>query len=244
MIAVEYFRFETWLQQSGLLTTDHLTGELVVHETSLRKCILLAAELQSLTMEYARVENHILAILGEVHHCLQELQQLRKKYAIARPHDASSSTGSSSGVTPVPRNTAEIPGVQPLFRNARVTNALSNDIRNRQWRSKAISFFRRVNFAWSLSEDTSDRDKIVSIVQTLKHCNDALRECLPPVDRRFADQLVNIKTLSLSSTSAELQGIGSAAHAQNGKCMTTSISLSCLRLDERTLIHRVFPRKS
>jgi hypothetical protein len=184
MIAVEFFRFETWLQQSGLLSTDLSTGNLVVHEISLRRSLLHAAEMQSLTMEYERVERHVLTIIGEVYHCLQQLEKFRSKYSLGAGDLVDA--GHAPDVAP-PVTTSAVPGVQPLFQNLRIANAVSKDLRSRQRRAKVVSFFRKVNFAWSLFEDTSDKEKIIAHVQTLKYCNDTLRECLPPVDRQIAD---------------------------------------------------------
>lgn len=62
---VEYFRFESWVQASGLVTEDHATGEPVVHEASLRRCILLAA-----SANWASVH------LNARHHCLAFLLPL------------------------------------------------------------------------------------------------------------------------------------------------------------------------
>ncbi|KAE8446531.1 hypothetical protein EG329_011863 [Mollisiaceae sp. DMI_Dod_QoI] len=208
LIAVQYFRFETWLQQSGLLTTDPVSQEFVVSEVSLRRAILLAADMQCLKMDYERVELHIYTILSQAHKCLQELQELRKKYALHDDDDANIVDASKQ--LKVGPNT-EIPAAVPLFQNRQVAEALSKDANIRQRRAKVVSFFRKVNFTWSFKDDTNDRDRIMAHIQTLKDFNDALRECLPPLQQQSVDRLVSLKTLALSSSASDLAGIGAAA---------------------------------
>jgi hypothetical protein len=208
-IAVQYFRFETWLQQSGLLAIDPVSLEFVVSEGALRRAILLVADMQSLNMDYERVERHIYTILGQAHQCLQKLEKLRDKYAL---HDGNDKNGfDTSSIPGKVRSNNEIPAAEPLFQNRQVAKALSKDASIRQSRTKVVSFFRRVNFTWSFTDDTNDRDRIMAHIQTLKDCNDALRECLPPLQQQAADRLVNLKTLALSSAPSDLKSISKAA---------------------------------
>jgi hypothetical protein len=152
LIAVQYFRFETWSQQSGLLAADPATRRIVVSEGALRRAILLAADMQDLRMDYERVGRHIYTILSQVHHCLQELRKLREKYGLHDRDDGKSLDASKPGEVWV--NT-EIPAAEPLSRNHQIAKALSKDASLRQARTKAISFLRRVNFAWSFKDDTT-----------------------------------------------------------------------------------------
>jgi hypothetical protein len=207
LIAVQYFRFETWLQQSGLLATDPVSGEFVVSEVSLRRAILLAADMQWLKMDYERVELHIYTILSQAHQCLQELQELREKYAL---HDGDdTNVVEASKPLKVGPNT-EISAAVPLFQNRQIAEALSKDANIRQRRARVVSFFRRVNFTWSFKDDTNDRNRIMAHIQMLKDFNDALRECLPPLQQQSVDRLVSLKTLALSSTPSDLAGISNA----------------------------------
>lgn len=233
LIAVEYFRFETWLQQSGLLVTDPVTGEFVVSESSLRRAILLAADTQSVTMDYDRVERHVLTVISQTYQCLQMLQKLREKYSLHDDIDhvnAAELTNSSTV-----RTNIEIPAADLLFQNSQVAAELSKDVNLRQRRAKAVSFFRRVNFTWSFKDDTNDRDRVMTHIQTLKACNDALRECLRPPERQTADRLVNMKTLALSASPSDLKGIGSAAstiHDQLHSQIYQAVMVKARRVDE------------
>ncbi|KAH6955723.1 hypothetical protein BKA56DRAFT_503555 [Ilyonectria sp. MPI-CAGE-AT-0026] len=211
LIAIEYFRFETWLQQSGLLVVEPGSGTLVVTESSLRRAILLAADAQF--MEYHRVENHVLTTLNQVYQCLLAIKKLRDKYSLKqadsgdniRTSDLTDSTNLGLEVT------TEIPGSVPLFHNTRVATAIVTDTNLRERRAKTMSFFRKVSFSWSLKDDSSDHNKITVHIQTLNSCNNTLRECLPPQQQHAADRLINVKALSLSDSPPELQGIGTAA---------------------------------
>ncbi|KAF9767616.1 hypothetical protein IL306_015198 [Fusarium sp. DS 682] len=209
LIAIEYFRFETWLQQSGLLTTDPVSREFVVSESSLRRAILLAADMQSVTMDYGRVKRHVLMVVSQAYQCLQMLQKLRDKYSLHDDIGHVNAPGLPNTLTV--QTNREIPAADPLFQNNQVAAELSKDVNLRQHRARTISFFRRVNFTWSFKDDTNDRDKVMTHIQTLKSCNDALRECLPPPQRQAADRLVNMKALALSASPSDLKGIGSAA---------------------------------
>lgn len=82
LIAVEYFRFESWVQASGLISKDPASGEPVVHDNSLQQCILLAADANWATLDYRTVEEAILGILSEIYRCLETLKNLRGKYAM------------------------------------------------------------------------------------------------------------------------------------------------------------------
>ncbi|KAJ4253867.1 hypothetical protein NW762_010264 [Fusarium torreyae] len=206
MIAIEYFRFETWLQQSGSLVTDLATGEFTIGESSLRRAILLASDARCLTMDYVRVERHVLMVISQAHRCLLMLQALREKYSL---HDKIDHADASDSATL--ETSQEIPSATSLFKNDRIGANIDRDAKLRQRRAKTVSFFRKVNFAWSFKDDMSDRAKVMEHVQTLKSCNDALLECLPMMQQDVADRLVNMKMLALSALPSDLEGLGSAA---------------------------------
>ncbi|GAB1315472.1 hypothetical protein MFIFM68171_05682 [Madurella fahalii] len=231
LIAVEYFRFETWLQQSGLLVTDAISREFVVSESSLRRAILLAAEMQSLN--YEPIERHVLTVISQAYQCLQILQKLREKYALHDEIGPVDRLGALNSLTL--RTNSEIPAANPLFLNSKVAAEVSKDINLRQRRARTVSFFRRVNFTWSLRDNTNDRDKVMAHIQTLKSCNDALRECLPPPQRQAADKLVNLKALALSASPSDLKGIGGAAstmHDQLHDQIYQAMMVKARRVDE------------
>ncbi|KAL6407536.1 hypothetical protein AUP68_08555 [Ilyonectria robusta] len=175
--------------------------------------MLLAADLQLGRMGYERVERHVYMIIGQVHQRLQELGKLRERYALR--DDVVTERVQASKPVKIGANN-EIPTAKPLFQNRQIAEALSKDARVRQRRTRVVSFFRRVNFTWSFNDDTNDRDSIMAHIQTLKDCNDALRECLPPLQQQAADRIVNLKTLALSSTPSDLRGIGNAASSSAG----------------------------
>lgn len=234
MIAIEYFRFETWFQQSGLLAVDPVSGQVLVKESSLRRAILLAADLQSMTMDYDRVEAHVLMVISQVYQCLQKLQELRDKYSL-RDDVAQDKTNIASTDTPSLPTNAEIPGAGPLFQNSQVAAWLAKDQITRRRRVKTISLFRKVNFTWTFNDDMNDRDQVMSLLQTLKSCNDTLRECLPPEQQQATDRLVNMKALALSNSSSDLNGIGAAASAVKDELhrqLTQAMMIKARRVDD------------
>ncbi|KAK4112956.1 hypothetical protein N656DRAFT_797511 [Canariomyces notabilis] len=235
LIAIEYFRFETWLQQSGLFVVDPVSRSLVVSESSLRRAILVAADAQGLTMEYHRVESHVLTVISQVYQCLQALQKLREKYSL-QDDNGNADTPSSPSPSDVGLGArSDLPGSLPLFRNPRVAAEVAKDMGLRQRRAKTTSFFRKVTFTWSLKDDTNDRDRVMAHIQTLKSCNDALRELLPQQQRHAADRLINVKALSLSESPSELRGIGgatSSVHNQLHDQIYQAMMVKARRVDE------------
>ncbi|KAI8671751.1 Protein kinase domain-containing protein [Fusarium keratoplasticum] len=228
LIAVEYFRFESWVQASGLVTKDPASGEPVVHDNSLRRCILLAADANWATLDYRTVEETILGILSEVYRCLEKLNKLRGKYAMHLTSGLSSSSippgQVSQGTAPSPASTPAPTGlhnVDPLFSSPRVAATLSRDTTIRQERSRAVSFFRKVNFAWSLSNDVSDRVKLEEALKTLRDLNDHLELILPSSSRsgngaEVTGRLVSLKMLSVTAEPTELRSIGEAMVTRAG----------------------------
>ncbi|KXJ84644.1 hypothetical protein Micbo1qcDRAFT_213677, partial [Microdochium bolleyi] len=183
LIAVEYFRFESWVQASGLITKDPLSGEPVVHDHSLRRCILLAADANWTTMDYQTVEEAILGILSEVYKCLEKINKLRG--------------------------------------NSRVATTLFRDATLQREQSRAVSFFRKVTFGWSLVDDTSDKAKLDETLKTLKDLNDRLESMLPSPNRcgngaEVARRYISLKMLSVAAEPTELQSIGKIMAAQAG----------------------------
>jgi hypothetical protein len=199
------------VQASGLVSRDPVSGEPVVQEHSLRRCILLAADANWATLDYRTVEETVVGILTEVYRCLERLNKLRGKYAMDL-------TPSRSQPSPLPVLTPAPTGlrnVDPLFSSPRVAGTLSRNATLRQERSRAVSFFRKVSFGWSVSDDTSDKAKIEEALKTLKDLNDRLEAILPPSNRTdngadLARRLVSLKVLSVAADPTDLRSIGEA----------------------------------
>ncbi|KAL8304169.1 hypothetical protein RB597_004552 [Gaeumannomyces tritici] len=226
LIATEYFRFETWVQASGLVHKDAGSGEPILPEYALRRCILLAANANCATKDYKEVEEIVLRILTQVSMCLQKLNKLRGRYALdlTSPGPSPPPAGASAAVPPPPVSTG-VPSLDSFFSSSWASLALSRDAAIRQERSRTVSFFRKVNFSWSFSDDTSDRLKIEQTLATLKNLNDSLESILPPPSSRVGNngidltrKIINLKMLSMTAHPTELRAIGrtTAAHAGNG----------------------------
>jgi len=183
---VEYFRFESWVQASGLVTKDAASGEPVVHEASLRRCILLAATANWATMDYAKVETTVLGITSEVYKCLEQLNKLRGKYAMDLMSDLPARSPDPSVNPPAPAPTG-LGSADHLFRTPQVAAALSREESLRRNRSRTVGFFRKVTFGWSLSDDVSDKAKIEETLQRLRELNDRLEALLQPSSRGQSD---------------------------------------------------------
>lgn len=212
------------MQASGLISKDPVSGEPVVHDKSLQRCILLAADANWATLDYRAAEEAILGILSEVYRCLEKLNKLRGKYAMDLTSGLSSPS-TSLGQAQIPQGTAPSPAqppaptglrnVDPLFSSPRVAATLSRETTIRQERSRTVSFFRKVNFGWSLSNDISDRVKLEEALKTLRDLNDRLELILPSSNRsdngaEVTRRLVGLKMLSVAAEPTELRSIGEA----------------------------------
>ncbi|GKU11710.1 unnamed protein product [Fusarium langsethiae] len=138
------------LQASGLITQDPATGEPVIHDHSLQRCILLAADANWATLDYKTVEQTILRIISEVHRCLEKLDKLKKKYAMDLDSASTLSpippSQNSQAINPSLTAPAGRKNAHPLFSSPKVAATMSRDAIIWQQRSRAVSFFRKVNF--------------------------------------------------------------------------------------------------
>jgi len=239
MIAFEYFRFEMWIQQSGLMTVDD-TGNPTITDDSIRRCIQISSNLvagRPGPIDSDRFNSHILTIFGEVYGVLNNLKPLKMKYRIDST-DEGTEEPSNEPEPPASRERKRQRTNAPstIFDSSPVAEAIDNARRQRREQSSRVSFFKKVNFGWALTDDTSDRDKIAGLIKELKYWNDALREMLPPGERRFSDAVVSVRALSLSENNSELADIGNAAHAVGGQLyddICTACAIKAKRLQEQ-----------
>jgi hypothetical protein len=239
LIAIEYFRFESWVQTSGIISKDPASGEPVVHDNSLRRCILLAADANWATLDYRMVEEVILGILSEIYRCLETLNKLRGKYAMDLT-SASSPSSLPGQVSPTPAPTG-LRSVDTLFSSPRVATTLSQSTTSRREHNRTVSFFRKVNFDWSLSSDKSDKVKLEEALKTLMDLNDRLESILPSSSSlgngaEVTRRLVGLKMLSLAAEPTELRSIGEAVATQAGHIdlyreIHTATSIKAKRLE-------------
>lgn len=85
-----------------------------------------------------------------------------------------------------------------------------------------MSFFRKVNFSWSISDDASDRVKIEETLNTLRHLNDRLETIIPSSSRTdsgadLTRRLVGLKMLSITAEPTELRTIGEITATQGAR---------------------------
>ncbi|KAH0543150.1 hypothetical protein FGG08_002495 [Glutinoglossum americanum] len=235
MIAVEYLRFEMWIQQSGLLTAD-VSGDPAVTDCSVRKCIQ-AASIQTVgPIDIDRLESNILGIIGEVYHVLNNLQTLKKKYRIDSADGGTEGGTGELDPSPSDQETKGTSASSTLSQGFPVARAIFRAKRRRLEHSNRVSFFKKVSFGWALTDDTSDREKIAGLIKDLKYYNDALREMLPPGERKFNDAVVSIRALALSEDARELADVGNAARGVDGQLyddIYTGCSIKAKRLQEQ-----------
>jgi len=230
MIAFEYFRFETWIQQSGLLTTDD-TGSPTITEDSINQCLKTSWD-QTYREAFLR---NLVRNIEQVHVILNTLDAVKTKYRldvmdedIPENINANAEVQVSSPPEPSPSGKNS----KALFAVGLVAKAITKANRQRQVLSSRVSFFKKVKFGWALNDDTSDRQKIMEYINSLKYYNDGLREMLAPRERAFADAVVGVRAVSLSEDSAELTNIATAARGLTGQ-LYHDISTACAIKAER-----------
>jgi Prion-inhibition and propagation len=216
MISFEYFKFESWTQQSGLLTTD-TSGNPSFTDDSIRLCLQRASSWTAGPLDIDRVESNILKILGRLNQVLNDLDALKKKYRIDVGDDVQTvgMEGPESSLQDEKAAKTSVSRVLPQSHS--VMKAIQKTAQSRQKQSSRVSFFRKVSFGWALTDDTSDREKIAGLIKELQYWNNALREMLPAHERKFGDTVVSVRTLALSNDADRLADIGNAAHKVEGQ---------------------------
>ncbi|KAH0536801.1 hypothetical protein FGG08_006369 [Glutinoglossum americanum] len=187
---------------------------------------------QPIPIDVEKKMKTIFTILGEIHHCLQQLTAFREKYSLSQP---SRTTQPNPMVLDNPGSLVTIAisseggGSLQLEQTSRLATAVSIMSSSRRRLSKAVNFFRKVNFAWSITDDTSNKDKIALLIQSLKYFNDSLRKFMPHMARNLTDRVVNLRTLALSDIPADLRSIGATAHSLRGQVYEDIYSTTMLK---------------
>jgi len=218
MIAFEYFRFETWVQQSGFLNDD-----LEVNPTMNNNVTTSGLSTPHLnwgsTLDASLRGSGIHKAITEVYHVLEQLLELKKEYGL----DQYSKDPIGRSIYPARYNQTDEPIIENAILSPRmqqvssVVNAISDSKKQREYQSKRISLFKKIGFGWALTDITSDKDKIARLINELKYWNDGLREMLPLNERAFNNTLVKARALSLSEDAEDLEQISRSAHMVDGE---------------------------
>jgi len=188
MIEFEYFRFESWAEQSGYVVvvdstgpTDKTDGENSVWPVSVDRVHFLVAQ------------------VSEV---LDTLYPLLGKYKIHPDVDEDGTKGKAPlaqrSATRLPEEVKNKPGL---------SNALAKIGMTKLRLGKDTGRLRKVNFGWSLTNEFNDRDKIKELIGQLKYWNDALRETLPPQSQPFHAVLSQVRIVNHASSQDALEAI-------------------------------------
>ena len=169
-------------------------------------------------------------IFGQLQRTLTQLQSLKAKYSIDTGDHASEPETKGHIHLVREAQMAEPPALLPQGKF--VDEAIQKASRSQQKLSNRVSFFKKVGFAWALADDTSDKDKIASLIKDVQYFNNALREMLPPGEQEFGDTAVNMRSLRLSDNVDELVDIGNAAQTFNNQ-LYSNIAMACIIKSKR-----------
>ena len=220
MIMFEYFRFETWIQQSGFLSVDGAgSPKISIPEGTTSASGSLRR--RHTPTDKAQIASSLVTGISAIHHVLKELGKLTDRYHLGMQADGPN----------VPKEPVISPLPACLLQNAAIVDAISDTTKERQRRAKRVSFFKKVNFAWAITDNTSDRNKISNLIGELTYWNDGLREMLPLDEQRFGDALLTTRALDFSDQSQELRIIGDAASKADYQDISKSSKLKLQKLE-------------
>jgi hypothetical protein len=217
MIAFEYFRFETWIQQSGFLYID-LEGNPAISNNVGPTEPSTQPRRPGIPLDTSPRGSWTLKAISEIHLILEELEKLKIKYGLDQPYKDSIGRSLQPPFYDQTRQLSTTGSVLPpeTQQMRSVLNAVSKSKKQRENLSKHVTFFKKLNFSWALTDDTSDKDKIATLITRLQYWNNNLREMLPPTEQSFNDTLVSTRALSLSEEAECLEQISNAAHLIDG----------------------------
>lgn len=189
MIEFEYFRFESWAEQSGYVVvvdstgpTDKTDGENSIWPVSVDRVHFLVAQ------------------VSEV---LETLYPLLAKYKIHPDVDEEGPKDKAALL--VKRSATHLP--EEVNNKPGLSNALAKIAITKLRLGKDTGRLRKVNFGWSLTNEFNDRDKIKELISQLKYWNDALRETLPPQSQPFHAMLSQVRIINHASSQGALDAI-------------------------------------
>jgi hypothetical protein len=218
MIAFEYLRFETWVQQSGFLHVD-LEGNPTMSINVTTSGLSTPHRRWGSTLDASLRGSGIHKAISEVYLVLEQLLELKREYGL----DQHFKDPIGRSLYPVGYSRTDEPNIESAILSPRiqqissVVNAISDSKKQREYQSKRISFFKKIGFGWALTDIVSDREKIASLIKDLKYWNDGLREMLPLNERAFNNTLVKARALSLSEDAEDLEQISRSAHMVDGE---------------------------
>jgi hypothetical protein len=196
MILFEYFRFETWAEQSGYLEILELTSSNLESGQS---------PLSEYDLRLSEKASEVVALIAFV---LNELDDLFQKYNIKEKAESSREKQS----VPVQSEVISSKGNQisqsiPVFSSkAQVSSAIDDVLRLRARLSKETRKIKKIKFGWGITSETSDKERISELIQQLKYWNDGLHDILPRKDRAFNSIMTQVRIVGMSENPEDLEG--------------------------------------
>jgi hypothetical protein len=196
MILFEYFRFETWAEQSGYLEILELTSSNL-------------GSIQSPLSEYhLRLSGKASEAVAQIAFVLQELDGLLQKYNIkekveSRVDYQSDPVQSKIEPSSVERISQSIP---ILSSKPQVSSAIDDVLRLRTRLSKETKRIKKIKFGWGITSETSDKERISELIQQLKYWNDGLHDILPRQDQTFNSIMTQVRVVGMSENPEDLEG--------------------------------------
>jgi hypothetical protein len=212
MILFEYFRFETWAEQSDYLKISEEGPQVVtVPETGPR----------GVSAEYhAHMSAKAHEAVAQLLLTLKELDTLLQKYDVANKEGKADGGGGDdvpgASATPPQELSAAFKFGMDLGSKPLVRGATSDIERLRLRLGKETGRLRKIKFGWSVTKETTDRQRMSELIQQLKYWNDGLRDILPIRDRAMNNVLTQVRVIGLSESPHVLMGIEHAcSHVQS-----------------------------
>ncbi|CRK43083.1 hypothetical protein BN1708_008942 [Verticillium longisporum] len=216
-ISFEYFRFETWAEQSGYLEIedrDGLTSE-------------AARSAQSTTGSHYLLQTAAKAheIVAQIQNVLAATRLLLEKNQIAdKLTDAAGST-SVQPVFSVPQSSIiakttarqqflSLPSSVSSMPAIERATAASSKLKLRL--GKETGRLRKLRFSWGLFGEDSDMAKLEDLVQQLRYWNDGLRDILPIQHQLSHGMMTQVRVLGHTNNHQALERVGNASRSISG----------------------------
>ncbi|RNJ52776.1 hypothetical protein D7B24_002885 [Verticillium nonalfalfae] len=216
-ISFEYFRFETWAEQSGYLEIkdrDGLTSEAAQSaqsNTGSHYLLQTAAKAHEIV---AQIQNVLAAtrLLLEKNQISDKLTDaagstsLQPDLSVTQPSIIAKTTARQQFLS-LPSSVSSMPAIE------RAT-AASSKLKLRL--GKETGRLRKLRFSWGLFGEDSDMAKLEDLVQQLRYWNDGLRDILPIQHQLSHGMMTQVRVLGHLNNHQALERVGNASRSISG----------------------------
>ncbi|KAM0335463.1 hypothetical protein ACHAQA_000511 [Verticillium albo-atrum] len=215
-LSFEYFRFETWAEQSGYLEIGESDGP---------------TSAQSQSAQSVSSSHYLLQTAAKAHEIVAQIQtvlaavgELLEKNQIADKLDVSSGGSSARQdlsapqfvITPATGRPNKFALPTSVTSKSGVERATAASSRLKLRLGKETGKLRKLRFGWGLFGEDSDMAKLEDLVQQLRYWNDGLRDILPLQHQLSHGMMTQVRVLGHLNDQRHLENVGNASKSIQG----------------------------